>query len=126
MNWKDGWPVRVVAGLTAAYSVAITVSPRLLAKPCRLMDSGDSVPEPIAGLTRSMGTRDAVIALALATAPVGYPMSVLTAARVASDGADAIWFARMVPREQRVKVVGVASGWAGLQLLVHAIGNRRT
>ena len=124
-RWQDGWPARTVAVLTTAYSVAITIRPEILAKPCRLADPDGSVPPAVAELTRSIGTRDAAMAAALAVAPAGYPMNVLTAARVLSDGADAAWFARVVPAGQRAKIAGVAAGWAALELLVAVAGRRR-
>lgn len=108
-------PVRVVAALTTAYSVGISLKPAVLAKPCGLTDSIGAVPPEVAGLTRSIGTRDAAMAVALAVSPAGRPMRVLTAARVVSDGADALWFARIAPRSQRLKVSGVAAGWALLE-----------
>jgi hypothetical protein len=117
MALRDGWQVRVVAGLTTAYSVAITVSPKLLAKPCGLTAPGGSVPTDIASLTRSIGTRDASLALALLVAPTGRSMRVLTAARVVSDAADAAWFGRMVTRDRVAKIAGAAGGWAVLELL---------
>ena len=95
-RWQDGWPSRAVAVATTAYSVAITIRPEILAKPCRLTNPDGSVPPAVAELTRSIGTRDAAMAAALAVARA-YPMNVLTAARVLSDGADAAWFARVVP-----------------------------
>jgi hypothetical protein len=123
-RWQDGWPVRAVAVLTTAYSVAITIRPEILAKPCRLTNADGTVPAEVAELTRSIGTRDAAMAAALAIAPPGYPMNVLTAARVLSDGADAAWFARVVPAGQRAKVAGVAAGWAALEFLAAVAGNR--
>jgi hypothetical protein len=124
-RWQDGWPARTVAIVTTAYSVAITVRPEILAKPCRLTNADGSVPPEVAELTRSIGTRDAAMAAALVVAPAGYPMNVLTAARVLSDGADAAWFARVVPAGQRAKVAGVAAGWAALELLAAVAGRRR-
>jgi hypothetical protein len=123
-RWQDGWPARAVAVLTTAYSVAITIRPEILAKPCRLTNPDGSVPAEVAELTRSIGTRDAAMAAALVVAPAGYPMNVLTAARVLSDGADAAWFARVVPPGQRAKIAGVAAGWAALELLAAVAGAR--
>jgi len=124
-RWREGWPARTVAVLTAAYSIAITVRPEVLAKPCRLTDPDGSVPPAVAELTRSIGTRDATLAAALAVAPAGYPMDLLTAARVLSDGADAAWFARLVPPGQRARIAGVAAGWAALELLAAVASHRR-
>jgi hypothetical protein len=50
-TWRPGGrmsAVRVVAALTMTYSAAITVAPRLLAKPCRLLDQDGRVPPGIA------------------------------------------------------------------------------
>ncbi|SHF80151.1 hypothetical protein SAMN05443575_0933 [Jatrophihabitans endophyticus] len=121
---RDAWPVRAVAALTTAYGVAITVAPKLLAKPCGLTRVDGSVPTDVAQLTRSIGTRDAALALALAVSPTGSPMQLLTAARVVSDAADAAYFARVVPASQRTKVAGVAAGWAALELAVAAYAAR--
>ncbi len=124
-RWQDGWPSRAVAVLTTAYSVAITIRPEILAKPCRRTTPAGRGPPAGAARTRPIGTRDASMAAALAGAPAGYPMNVLTAARVLSDGADAAWFARVVPAGQRAKVAGVAAGWAALELLAAVASHRR-
>ena len=125
-RWRDGWPVRAVAIATTAYSVAITIRPEILARPCRLTNDDGTVPAAVAELTRSIGTRDAALAAALAVAPPGYPMNVLTAARVLADGADAAWFGRVVPPGQRAKVAGVAAGWAALELVAGVAGHLLT
>jgi len=65
-RWRTGWPVRAVALLTTVYSVAIVVAPKVLAKPCGLLDAAGAVPPPVAELTRSTGVRDAALALSLA------------------------------------------------------------
>ena len=74
--------MRVVAGLTAAYSVAVTIRPRVLAKPCGLLDVAGNVLGDGAGLIRSTGTRDAALLLALAAVPVGRLLHIPTAARM--------------------------------------------
>ena len=118
MNLKAGWPVRVVAGATVAYSTAITISPRLLARPCGLLSPDGSVPVAVAQLIRSIGVRDAALAAALGLAPAGYPLGLLSAARVISDGADAVWLSRLAgDRAGQAKIAGVAVGWALLELL---------
>jgi hypothetical protein len=75
------------------------------------------VPDEIAALTRSIGTRDAALAAALAVVPTGAPMHILTAARVVCDASDAVWLGRVVPSGQRWKVVGAALGWAGIEVV---------
>src|ERR1700753_267487 len=92
-RWQDGWPARAVAVATTAYSLAINIRPEILAQPCRLPTPDGSVPPEVAELTRSIGTRDAAMAAALVVSPAGYPMNVLTAARVLCAGAAAGWVA---------------------------------
>ncbi|MGI9158096.1 MAG: hypothetical protein ACR2FG_15930 [Marmoricola sp.] len=109
-------PICLVGVLTTLYSVGIAVAPRALAAPTGLLDGTGSVPLPVAQLTRSIGTRDAALAVAMVLAPSGYPLTLLTVARVVSDGADAIWFAKLVDdRAAMLKVCGAAAGWAVLE-----------
>jgi hypothetical protein len=118
MNLRASWPARAVAVATIGYSTAMTIAPKVLAKPCGLTRPDGSVPEEVAGLVRSLGVRDVALAVALALAPAGYPLRLLTAARVISDGADAIWFSRLVrDKSMKRKVAGVAGGWALLEAL---------
>lgn len=127
MDFRAGWPARAVALVTVAYSVSITVAPRLLAKATGLTRPDGSVPEGVAGLIRSIGVRDATLAAALVAAPVGYPIALLTAARVLSDAADAVWFARIVDdRSAKLKVAGAAGGWAVLEAAVGMRGGSRS
>ena len=119
MNLRANWPARAVAVATIGYSTAMTIAPQVLAKPCGLTRPDGSVPPEVAGLIRSLGVRDVALAVALALAPAGYPLRLLTAARMVSDGADAIWFSRLVnDSSMKVKVAGVAAGWALLEALV--------
>ena len=119
MGFKDGWPARLVAIGTTVYSVTMTVAPKLLAKPMGLTTPAGTVPATTASLIRSIGTRDVALAVALLVAPTGYPMKVLTAARVISDGADAVWLGQVVNEpSMRKKISGVALGWAALEALV--------
>lgn len=123
MNLRLSWPARAVAVATAGYSIAIAVSPRLLARPCGLARADGSVPPDVAALIRSVGVRDAALAAALALAPAGFPVRLLTAARVISDGSDAIWLGRVAPdRATTLKVACVAGGWAVLEALTGLTG----
>jgi hypothetical protein len=122
-NLRANWPVRVVALATVAYSTAITIAPRLLARPCGLVSADGSVPPAVAELTRSIGVRDAALAGALALAPAGFPVRMLTAARVISDSADAVWLSRLVDdRGAKAKIAGVALGWALLEAVTGLAG----
>jgi hypothetical protein len=119
------WPVRIVAGLTTAYSVALVARPRLLAGPARLTTPDGSVAPETAALVRSIGVRDAALAAALAFAPAGRPIAMLTVARVVSDATDALWLGPIVPSAHRTKVCGAALGWATLEAVVGARASRR-
>lgn len=116
--------MRGVAAATVAYGIAVTVSPKVLAKPCGLVDSEGHVPADDAGLIRAVGTRDALLAGLLLLSPTGAYMNWLTGARALCDGADAVWFYGFIPSRQRPKLVGVALGWALLELAVNAKFNR--
>lgn len=125
MRWNISWPARAVAALTVSYSAALVIEPAVLAKPCGLTDAGGRVPPATAQLIRSIGLRDAALAAAWGLVPAGYPMTVLTAARVLSDGADAVWFGKIAPRRQRAKIVAAAAGWAALEAAVGALARRK-
>jgi hypothetical protein len=71
-------------------------------------------------LIRAIGTRDVALAGLLFLSPSGPYMHWLTGARAAADAADAVWFYGFVPHRQRPKLVGVALGWALLELAVNA------
>lgn len=133
LNIGDGWgrpssrfgAVRVVATLTMTYSVAIAIAPRLLAGPCRLLDADGQVPPGIAALIRSVGVRDAALAAALLLAPPGPAVATLTAARVVSDAADAVWFGSLpLTGSQRAKISGAAAGWAAIETLAELADQR--
>jgi hypothetical protein len=124
-EWRATWPPRAIALATAAYSVAVIVKPKVLAGPVGLTEADGSVPKPTASLIRSIGTRDVVLATALAVAPAGYPLRLLSAARVVADASDALWLGPLMRnRAALVKVAGTALGWAGVEALVGL--NRRT
>jgi hypothetical protein len=124
-QWKDAWPARTVALATVAYGVAITVAPKVLAAPTGLLRADGGVSTAVAALTRSIGTRDAAVAAALALAPAGYPIRLLTAARVVSDLSDAVWLTRSgTDRATNLKIIGVAAGWAALEAVAGWHGGR--
>lgn len=119
-------PVRVVAALTMAYSVAITVAPKLLASPCQMLDARGQVPPDVKALVRSTGVRDAVLAAALFVSYPGPASAALSAARVVSDASDAVWFGLLpMPTGARIKVGGVAAGWATVEALAHWLDRGR-
>ncbi|MGK3207920.1 hypothetical protein [Amycolatopsis sp. MEPSY49] len=106
---------RVLGAVTAAYSVTIIAAPRVLAKPCGLTTPTGGVTAAVRTLTAGIGARDAAIGLAMVFAPVGKPLQVALAARVASDAADAVVFGMNLPdRSARKKVAAFAATWAAL------------
>lgn len=112
---------RLLGAATAAYSVALVASPRLLIKPSGLADTADA-----RTLTRAIGARDTALGLAMVAAPAGTPRRLATAARVAADWSDAgIFAAGLAGRGTRGKVAGVATAWGALCLLAGVIDERR-
>ncbi|MFJ7217592.1 hypothetical protein [Amycolatopsis sp. NPDC098790] len=106
---------RVLGAVTAAYSVTIIAAPRVLAKPCGLTTPTGGVTAAVRTLVAGIGARDAAIGLAMVLAPVGKPLQVALAARVASDAADAVVFGTSLPdRSARKKVAAFATTWAAL------------
>lgn len=113
-------PVRWVAVLTLSYSVAITVAPKLLAGPCQMLDARGEVPPGIKTLVRSTGVRDAALAAALLMAHPGPATRTLTAARVVSDAADAVWFGSLpIPAAAKARIGGAAGAWAAIEALAY-------
>lgn len=105
----------MLAAVTVAYSAALVVNPRVLARPTGLVDADGSVPSAVALLTRSIGVRDALLAALVMLAPGGASRT-LSAARVIADAGDAVIFGALLPdRRAARKVAGVAAGWAVLE-----------
>jgi hypothetical protein len=106
---------RVLGAATAAYSAAIIVEPRLLAKPCGLTTATGQVPPGTRALIGAIGARDTAIGVAMMSAARGRPLRVALAARVVSDLADAVLFGLSIKdRKARAKVAGFAAGWAAV------------
>ncbi|MFC9358455.1 hypothetical protein ACFTZB_18040 [Rhodococcus sp. NPDC057014] len=106
---------RVLGVLTAAYSTAIIVSPRLLAKPCKLTRTDGGVPSAVATMIRAVGIRDAASGLLLALAPQGAALRGALAVRVAADLGDAVVFGLALPdTATKAKVAGFAAAWGAL------------
>jgi hypothetical protein len=104
---------RVLGALTAAYSVAIMVRPKFLAKPCGLTTATGDVEPGMRTVIAGIGARDTAIGVAMMVAPPGTPLRVALAARVAADVGDAVVFGLTLPdRGARAKVAGFAAGWA--------------
>ncbi|MFC9553975.1 hypothetical protein ACFTWF_24330 [Rhodococcus sp. NPDC056960] len=101
--------------LTAAYSTAIIVSPRILAKPCKLTRADGGVSPEVATVIRAVGVRDAASGLLLALAPSGAALRGAVLVRVASDLGDAAVFGIALPDPAtKAKVAGFALAWGTL------------
>ncbi|MEV6909294.1 hypothetical protein [Amycolatopsis sp. NPDC051071] len=106
---------RVLGGVTAAYSAALIVAPKLLAKPSGLTSPTGEVPAPVRTLIAAIGARDTAIGVAMMLAPEGRPLRVALAARVTADAADAAIFGlSLADKSARAKIGGFAAGWAVL------------
>lgn len=106
---------RVLGTVTAAYSAAIIVWPKLLARPCGLTTATGDVRPQTRALIGAIGARDTAIGVAMVCAPQGPALKTALAARVAADAADAVLFGTQLPqRSARTKVAAFAAGWAVL------------
>jgi hypothetical protein len=109
------WPVRVMGGLTAAYGIAVAVSPAVLAKPCELVRPDGTLTPSTRILCRAIGLRDAASGAAMLTAPAGAALTWATAVRVAADAADAVGLGVSLPTARaRRNAALVAGGWGVL------------
>ncbi|WP_345961704.1 hypothetical protein ABDE16_04285 [Streptomyces sp. BRB040] len=116
--------VRVLGAATAAYSVAITVRPAWLARPCGLTAEDGTVPASTATLIRAVGARDTAIGLVMCLGRGPRVLQTASACRVAADLSDAVLFGRALTGRQRTEVAGFAAGW-GTLCAVAAVGLRR-
>ncbi|MBD8507272.1 hypothetical protein HT102_12335 [Hoyosella sp. G463] len=108
---------RAMGWATLAYSVAVLARPRVLAAPCGFVDEGQEVAPPVGMTVRGIAARDAAMGAAMALAPAGPALRLATAARAASDLADAVIFgAGLAPQGRAAKVSGVAAAWGALNL----------
>lgn len=106
---------RALGVLTAAYSAAIIVSPKLLAKPCKLTRADGAVPPGVSTVIRAVGVRDVASGLVLAAAPSGAALRAAVVVRVVSDFGDAVVFGIALPdAATKAKVAGFAAAWGAL------------
>ena len=109
---------RALGLATLAYSVAVVIEPKVLAKPCTLVDETGKVDPDVATAVRAVSTRDAIVSLGMVLAPAGPALRALTTARAACDISDAFVFGAVAKDPvARKKIVGVAAGWGTLCLL---------
>ena len=106
-------PLRVLGGVTAAYSALIIAAPDLLAKPSELTDHSGRTTSATRLLIRAVGVRDAALGVAMMAAPPGVALTAVTACRVAADAGDAVAFGILLPSTgAKVKIAGFAALWA--------------
>jgi hypothetical protein len=110
----------VVGAATATFSAALVVAPRVLIGPTGMPDTAQT-----RALVRALGARDAVIGLAMLTAPRGRLRDLAAAARVLSDCADAAVLPSAVPDRGRAAALGVSAAAWGALALAAAVLDRR-
>ncbi|MEW2457406.1 hypothetical protein [Streptomyces albus] len=114
--------LRAVGVATAAYGIAVTARPRLLAVPSGLTDEQGRTAEHTLISLRPVGVRDAASGLALALAPEGPALRTAALLRIAADLSDAVLLGATLPHPARAKAVAVSVGWGALSLA--ALGTR--
>lgn len=108
--------LRTVGAATAAYGLAVTAWPALLAKPSGLVDTrGRTEPRTRTSL-RPLAWRDAASGAAMMLAPAGGALRTAALLRVAADLGDAVLLGATLPRSTRAKAVAVSVGWASLSV----------
>jgi len=120
-------PLRVLGGVTAAYSALIIAAPDLLAKPCELTDRGGRTSSATRLLIRAIGVRDAAVGVLMMTAPPGLALTAVTGCRIAADAGDAVAFGIQLPSTgAKVKIAGFAALWAAANAAALARSIRAT
>ncbi len=115
-SWLSGTSLpRTLGWVTAAYSAALIVRPKLLAAPCGFLDSRGQVPREVATVIAAVGARDVASGLAMALVPAGKPLQTALAVRVMADLSDAVIFGVGIPDTARAwRIAGVAAVWGAL------------
>jgi hypothetical protein len=107
---------RLLGAATLAYSAAVLVDPKVIARPCEMLDGAGEVPRDVATSLRAVSARDAVMSLLMMVAPAGPALRTAVTARAVSDLSDAVVFGSRVSPASRTKVVGVPLAWGLLCL----------
>ncbi len=98
--------------MTAAYSAALVLSPKILAKPCKLTQADGSVAPGVATVIRTVGARDVASGLFMALAPHGPARRGAVALRAVADLSDAALFgSTLAGTPTKLKVAGFAAAW---------------
>ncbi len=107
---------RLLGAATLAYSAAVLVDPKVIARPCEMLDANGDVPADVATSLRAVSARDAVVSLLMMTAPAGPALRTAVTVRAISDLCDAAVFGAPVSPGSRAKVIGVPLTWGLLCL----------
>lgn len=107
---------RLLGAATLVYSAAVLVDPKVIARPCEMLDADGQVPPDVATSLRAVSARDAVVSLLMLVAPPGPALRTAVTVRAISDLSDAAVFGARVSAASRVKVVGVPLAWGLLCL----------
>ncbi|MET7987443.1 hypothetical protein [Streptomyces sp. NPDC005281] len=103
--------VRLLGLATAAYSAAIMVRPKGLARPCGMTGPDSEAPPATATLIRAIGARDTVIGGATILDRGPHALRAVSFCRATADLCDAVAFGRVLDGKQRTKIAGFAAGW---------------
>lgn len=107
--------VKITGALTAAYSLAVLASPKVLAGPCELTEADGTVSPTTATLCRAVSGRDLASGMAMVLASTPRAARTAVAVRVACDLADAVILGTSLPsRGARLKGAAVGIVWGGL------------
>lgn len=107
---------RLLGAATLAYSAAVLVDPKVIARPCEMLDADGQVPPHVATALRAVSARDTIVSLLMMTAPRGPALRTAVTVRAVSDLTDAVVFGARVSAAARAKVVGVPLAWGLLCL----------
>ncbi len=101
-SWLSGTSLpRTLGWVTAAYSAAIIVRPKLLSAPSGFVDSRGEVPREVATVIAAVGARDLASGLVMALVPAGKPLQTALTVRVIADLSDAVIFGVGIPDTAR-------------------------
>lgn len=106
--------LRTVGAATAAYGLAVTAWPALLARPSGLVDTRGRTEARTRTSLRPLAWRDAASGAAMMVAPAGGALRTAALLRIAADLGDALLLGATLPSGKRAKAVAVSVGWASL------------
>ncbi|HEY2792790.1 MAG TPA: hypothetical protein VGJ28_10560 [Micromonosporaceae bacterium] len=100
---------RLVGAVTAVYSAALVVGPKLLIRPGGM----DRTPSS-AMAVRAIGVRDTAIGVAMMSCRSKSAIATVGMCRAVADAGDAGIFGRSLSSESKWKIGGFAAAWSAL------------